>query len=66
MEKPVIKAYMEQASGCDYIVFVFPRPNDSPILARYRVESLAQARAIASDMQDANREHFSGVFIEKF
>ena len=64
--KPAIRAYMQEVSGGDYIVFQFPRPNDSPILARYKVESLTQARAIAADMLKANSEYFSGVVIEKF
>ena len=64
--KSAIKAYMEEASGGNYIVFKFPRPDDSPILARYKVESLTQARAIAANMLKANSEYFSGVVIEKF
>ena len=64
--KPTISAYMEESSGGNYIVFKFPRPDDSPILARYKVLSLAQARAIAAEMQEANSEYFSGVVIEKF
>ena len=64
--KPAIRAYMEESSGGNYIVFKFPRPNDSPVLARYKVESLTQARAIAADMLKANREYFSEAVIEKF
>ena len=57
---------MQELIGGDYLVFELPRQNDAPILARYRVESLTQARAIAADMLEANKEYFSGVVIERF
>jgi hypothetical protein len=62
--KPVIKAHMEDTEAGSYIVFKFPYKDGDPVQARYKISSLAQARAIAADMQAANSEYFSGVSID--